>query len=67
MKYKVLAQKIHARSVLVINLKEGGHLENLVIGGGIILKWTLKQYDGMAWAEFIWLRRGISGGLLWKE
>jgi len=47
-----------------LNLKEGGHLVNLVLGGEIILKWTLKQYDGKAWIEFIWLRRGTSGGLL---
>jgi hypothetical protein len=38
MKYKVLVQRINACSVVVVILKEEGHLENLVLGGGIILK-----------------------------
>lgn len=32
--------------------------------GSIILKWILKKYVGMAWTGYIWLRIGVSGGLL---
>jgi hypothetical protein len=37
---------------------------------GIILKWILKKQDGRVWTGLVWLRIGISGGLLrtwqWK-
>ena len=31
---------------------------------GIILKWNLRKYYGMAWTRYIWLRLRTSGGLL---
>jgi hypothetical protein len=40
------------------------HLENLSVEGRVILKWILKNLDGVTWTEFIWLRTDISGGLL---
>jgi hypothetical protein len=30
----------------------------------VILKWILKEYDGLMWTGIIWLRIGISGRLL---
>jgi hypothetical protein len=52
--------------VLVHDLSLNGrdHLEDLVIGGKIILKWILGKSDLEVWIEFIWFRTGISVGLL---
>jgi len=38
------------------NLREGDHLEDLVLDVRIILKWNLKKYNRRAWTGFIWLR-----------
>jgi hypothetical protein len=40
------------------DLKEIGHLYDLVIGGSITLKWILRKYNGMAWTGFICLMLG---------
>jgi hypothetical protein len=42
------------------NLKERDHVENL---GGIILKWTFREWDG-TWTVVIWLRTGTDGGFI---
>jgi hypothetical protein len=34
------------------------HLEGQEVGGWIILKWILEEYDGMVWTELIWLKIG---------
>jgi hypothetical protein len=46
------------------NLKEGDHLEVLVIDGKIIQKFNLKKRGGKLWTGFTRLRRGTSGELL---
>jgi hypothetical protein len=38
--------------------------EHLDVDGRIILEWILGKYVGNLWAGFIWLRIGISNGLL---
>jgi len=43
------------------SLKERNNLEELGVGGMIMLKWMLKR---RSWVEFTWLRIGSSGGLL---
>jgi hypothetical protein len=44
--------------------KPKDHLEDLGIGGKIILKWILRKFDGMAWTGIVWFRTGGSGRLL---
>jgi hypothetical protein len=45
------------------DLRERGHLEDLDVDEGIILKWTFMKSDGgMEWAN--WLRIGTGGFLL---
>jgi hypothetical protein len=39
-------------------------LEDLDVGGKMILRWILEKWDGVVWTELIWLRIGTSGGLL---
>jgi hypothetical protein len=45
-------------------MKEGDRLEVPNVDGKTILKWIFKGNDGNAWSGLIWLRKGISGGLL---
>ena len=45
------------------DLREGEHLEELVVDIRIILKWISSSGMG-AWTGLIWCRTGTSGGLL---
>jgi hypothetical protein len=44
--------------VLVGNLRERYHLEDLCVDGNKILRWIYKKWDGGAWTGLIWLRIG---------
>jgi hypothetical protein len=46
------------------NLKGSGHLEDLSLGGKIILELILGKRGRKVWTGFIWLKIGTSGGLL---
>jgi hypothetical protein len=47
-----------------VDVKGRDHLEDLGVDETVILKWILRKYGGKVWIGFIWLRVGISGGLL---
>jgi len=44
------------------HLRERDHLEDLVLGGSIILKLIFKKWDGEARTGFLWLRIRTGGG-----
>ena len=44
--------------------RERDHLQDLDIGGRIILKWIYKKWAGKAWNGFVWLTIGTGGGCL---
>jgi hypothetical protein len=50
----------NAYKILVGNLNEKDHSENLGVDGKIVLEWILRK----VWVGFIWLRTETSGGLL---
>jgi len=45
-------------------LKRSDNLKDVGVDGTIILKLILNKYDERAWTGLIWLRKGISVGLL---
>jgi hypothetical protein len=40
------------------------HLEEIDVGGKIVLKWISEKLEGVVWTRLTWLRIGTSGGLL---
>jgi hypothetical protein len=55
---------MHADRVLVEKPESKRPLGRHGLGGRIILKWMLEQYDGVVWTGLIWIRIWTSGGLL---
>jgi hypothetical protein len=53
----------NAYNILVGNLKDRGHLEDLNVDRRIILEWILETQDGKLWTGFIWVRIETSSGL----
>jgi len=56
-------EKRNAYRVLVGNLKERDNLEDLSVNGTVILKWALKEHNGVAWSGLIWIKTQKSRGL----
>jgi len=50
-----MGEKWYEYNVLVGNLQEGDHMEDLDLDGKII-KWILKNQDKMALSVFVWVR-----------
>ena len=46
------------------DMMEIDHMEDLRVGGRIILKLIFKQWDREAWTGLLWLRIGTAVGLL---
>jgi hypothetical protein len=51
--------------VLVLIVREEGHLEDLSVGGRVILKRILNKSAWRAWTGFVWLKIGPNFRLLW--
>jgi len=54
----------YAFSIFLGKPERKNHLEDLGVDVKIILEWILGKLGGRVWTGFIWLRIGISGGLL---
>jgi hypothetical protein len=63
MQHKLGRRRIHVR-YLCESQKERDHWEVQDVDGSTIIKLILERQDGMVWIGLIWLRIGISGGLL---
>jgi hypothetical protein len=64
LRYNQVDKKRNITKFWLENLKGRDHLEDLGIGGKIILEWISEKYGGTVWTSSIWPRIGTSGGLL---
>ena len=46
------------------DMSESDHLDDLSLGGRMLLKWIFEKWDGEAWTGLVWLRIGTGGWLL---
>jgi hypothetical protein len=53
--------------VLLGNMREREHLEDLGVDGSVMVKWAFKNSDGRAWPGLIWLGMGTADRLLWTR
>jgi hypothetical protein len=57
----------HEYRILVVNLKGRDYSRDLSVDGKVMLKLILNMYKNRVRIEFIWLRIGTSGGLLFTR
>jgi hypothetical protein len=58
-----MGENRNAYRILVGKPEEKRPLEDLDVGGRIILRWVLERQDGVVWTGLMWLRIGTNGGL----
>jgi len=63
----MLGDKINAQRIVVVNLGNADHLEDLSVDVNMMIKWVYIWSVAMMWIEFGRLRRGTSDLLLWTR
>jgi len=66
-KWHVWGERRAVYRVLLGNMREREHLEDLSVDGSVMLKWTFKKWDGREWPGLIWLGMGTVDRFLWTR